>query len=391
MGKNKIVIIASLVFLYLFSAGVSYAVFSKTTTQSSGITSPIAQSTPGAKNKFTIDTTLPKTEICPLNGEKYTKKEKEVWEKRRPLAVMIENHKEARPQSGLSRADVVYEAVAEGGITRFMPVFYCGAATGNIPFAPVRSARTYFLNWVLEYDALYNHVGGAGRCNDETVDDRAKALCQIGQFGIKDLDQFGIGFPNCYRNPDRLDHPVATEHQMVCFSDKLYEVAKERGWTNLDDKEVSWDKNFEQWKFKDDEKKENRGILSKIDFTFWKGYDDFAVTWEYDKENNLFKRLTAEQVHSDLETEEQLSAKNVVILFAEETGGVDEHAHLLYENWGSGKALIFQDGKATGGTWKKPKKTSRTKFYDPIGKEIQFVRGQIWIEMVPIGTEIKYN
>ena len=98
---------------------------------------------------------------------------------------MIENHAEARPQSGLSYADVVYEAVAEGGITRFMGVFYCGIAVRNVNLAPVRSARTYFLPWVLEYDALYNHVGGAGLCNDDTVDDRAKALCQIDQYKIK--------------------------------------------------------------------------------------------------------------------------------------------------------------------------------------------------------------
>jgi len=70
---------------------------------------------------------LPKTEECPLNGGLFSKPEQAIWEKRRPIAIMIENHADSRPPSGLSRADVVYEAVAEGGITRFLAIFYCGA------------------------------------------------------------------------------------------------------------------------------------------------------------------------------------------------------------------------------------------------------------------------
>ena len=137
----------------------------------------------GSNNQahFIIDPSVPRTEVCPLNGLMYTKQEKDVWETRRPIAAMIENHVEARPQSGLSLADVVYESVVEGGITRFMGVFYCGVASRNLTLAPVRSARTFYLPWVLEYDALYNHVGGAGVCSDVTVDERAKALYQIDQ------------------------------------------------------------------------------------------------------------------------------------------------------------------------------------------------------------------
>ena len=182
--------------LYLISTGVSYAAFSFFGKASPPKAIPTPLSTNGQPTQgFRIDPSIPKTETCPLNGAPYTKQERDVWEKRRPLAVMIENHAESRPQSGLSYADVVYEAVAEGGITRFMGVFYCDAAYKSVNLAPVRSARTYYLPWVLEYDALYNHVGGAGRCPDDTVDERAKALCQIEQYKIKDMDQFGISFP----------------------------------------------------------------------------------------------------------------------------------------------------------------------------------------------------
>ncbi|MBI4999426.1 DUF3048 domain-containing protein [Candidatus Gottesmanbacteria bacterium] len=390
MEKKKILLSIGIgLALYLVSAGLSFATFNFLKARGvQEITSPL----PGRESGFRIDLSAPKTETCPLNGGKFTKAEKEIWQTRRPLAVMIENHAESRPQSGLSRADIVYEAVAEGGITRLMGIFYCGAAAKNLTLAPVRSARTYFLDWVLEYDALYNHVGGAGRCSDETVDPRARALCQIGQYGIKDLDQFGIGFPNCYRNPDRLDHPVATEHQMICLSDNLYEIAKSKGWTNVDEDGVSWDKNFETWKFKDDGKEGDRPAAFSAEFTAWKGYEkEYGVRWEYDKIINSYKRFNGGVAHTDLDTGEQLIAKNVVLQFSKETGGIDEHAHLLYQTIGEGKAIIFLDGKKIEGTWRKKDRTSRTKFYDERGREIEFNRGQIWIEILPTGTEIKYQ
>ena len=376
--------------LYLIATGLSFAGFSylgkiappKTTTTS----------TTGTQGHLTIDPSIPRTEPCPINGKLYTAQEKGIWEKRRPLAVMIENHQEARPQSGLSYADVVYESVAEGGITRFMGIFYCGVAAQSVNVAPVRSARTYFLPWVLEYDALYNHVGGAGNCDDDTVDERAKALCQIDQYKVKNMDQFGISFPTRYRNYDRLDHPVATEHTMVCVTDKLIQLAASRGWTNVDSAGVSWDKNFTPWKFKDDAKESDRGTATSISFVAWKGYEaEYGVRWDYDKIANVYKRFNAGVAHTDLETKQQLAAKAVVVLFAKETGPVDGHGHLLYGNIGTGDAIAFEDGKATKAIWRKATKNARTVFYDAAtNKEITFTRGQLWIEMLPTGTPVTY-
>src|SRR3990167_4589786 len=107
--------------VYFLTAGLTYGVLAKTQI-SSGFTSPLADGQPGADNsnrKSVVAVTGNQTETCPLNGLLYTKVEKNIWETRRPLAVMIENHEESRPQSGLSDADIVYEAVAEGGINRF--------------------------------------------------------------------------------------------------------------------------------------------------------------------------------------------------------------------------------------------------------------------------------
>lgn len=377
--------------LYLISSGLSYGVFANIGRSSGGASVPPGTTATGAQQHFVIDPSVPRTQPCPINGKMFTKQEEAVWQKRRPLAVMIENHAESRPQSGLSLADVVYEAVAEGGITRFMGVFYCGISVEPVNLAPVRSARTYFLPWVLEYDALYNHVGGAGVCSDPTVDERAKALCQIGQYDVKDMDQFGISFPTCYRNPDRLDHPVATEHTMVCVTDKLFTIAAARGWTNVDASGVSWDKNFVQWKFKDDAKEADRGASFSATFTAWKGYSDYAVKWVYDPAGNNYKRFNGGAPHMDLETKEQLTAKNIIILFAAETGPVDEHGHLLYADVGTGSGALYQDGKNIKITWKKTTRTSRTQFFDASGKEIGFNRGQIWIEMLPTGTPISYQ
>jgi len=380
--------------LYLLSTGVSYAVFSyvKPSTSTQKEAPKLTSITKGPKKHFEIAPSVPRTEVCPINGLMYTKQEREIWEKRRPLAVMIENHAESRPQSGLSFADVVYEAVAEGGITRFMGVYYCGIANVNVPLAPVRSARTYYLPWVLEYDALYNHVGGAGNCNDETVDVRAKALCQIQKYGIKDLDQFGIPFPTCYRNYDRLDHTVATEHTMVCETDKLYSFAqKNKEWTNVDEDGIEWNEDYVSWKFKEEAPVSSRGTVTAIAFTAWKGYEkDYSVSWKYDNVQNAYLRTNGQSPHIDLETEEQLRAKVLVVQFAKETGPVDDHMHLLYQNTGSGTGLLFQDGTVEKITWKKLELTDRTKFYLSNGKEVEFNKGQLWIEMLPTGTIVTY-
>lgn len=389
MKKEQLIIFGIVgVALYLIVTGLSYVGFSYGGRLLSR-TGPAPIPT-GTQGHFVVDPNAPKTEACPLNGKFYTVAERKIWESRGPLAVMIENHQEARPQSGLSSADVVYEAVAEGGITRFMAVFYCGvAASTNV--APVRSARAYFLPWVLEYNALYNHVGGAGNCNDDTVDDRAKALCEIQQYKIKDMDQFGISFPTCYRNYDRLDHPVATEHTMVCVTDKLYQIAAQRGWTNVDASGVPWNKNFVSWTFKDDASLGDRSASFSASFVAWKGYEaDYGVRWDYDKATDTYRRTNGGVAQVDFENKQPITAKVVIIQFAKEIGPLDVHVHLFYTTIGSGDGLVLEDGKVTKVTWQKQSLTSRTKYYDATGKEVSLDRGQIWIELLPIGTPVAY-
>lgn len=389
---NKILLIVVYLGLYFITTGISFIIFSRAKyTQPEPIDTTIS-TTPGKRAKFKVDPAIPRDKVCPLNGAKYTKKEADVYAKRRPLAVMVENSEDARPQSSISRADIVYEALAEGWITRFMGVFYCNTPFENMPIAPVRSARTYFIDWVSEYDALYNHVGGANRRGDnaEKTDPRADALGQINRYGIKDMDEFGIGFPDCYRNPDRLDHPVAVEHSMVCFSENLYKIAEENGWTNVDEEGIPWDKNFVAWKFKDDREKSQFGSVNDIKVVFSPGYEKFDVEWKFDPKTDSYKRLNGGKPHLDQESKEQIMAKNVVVQFLKLQGPVDANGHFLYGTTGTGKALIFQDGDVIVGRWVKPSRVAHTKYLDSQGQEVVFNRGLIWIENASSEDNVTY-
>lgn len=387
LNRKWLLVLLGAIGLYLVSAGISYAAFRYLGGPLTvGPVSPVAEK----KSGFRVDLGAPKTEECLLNGALFTKGEAEIWEQRRPLTVMIENHQDSRPQSGLSRADVVYEAVAEGGITRFLAVFYCGASAEEITIGPVRSARTYFLDFASEYSdyPLYAHVGGAN------LPGPANALGQIGDYGWlkngNDLNQFSIGFPVFWRDYERIGHPVATEHTMYSTTDKLWEVAHKRGLDAQNDEGSKWDKNFSPWKFKDETDINKRGEVGKISFNFWGEYKDYSVTWEYDKQINLYRRINGGSPHQDLNNNEQLQAKVVVIAFMKEKGPIDELKHMLYTTIGQGKAIIFQDGQAIAGTWEKTKRISRTKFFDSKGKEVALNRGQIWVEIVPAHQSVEY-
>lgn len=374
-----------LVGLYLLSGGVAYLVFSRFVHTPAKIISPGQVS----DKRKSVDLTLPKTEECPLNGKKFTQAEKDIWTARRPLTIMIENHQDSRPQSGLSKADVVYEAVAEGGITRFIAVFYCGAASLEVQVGPVRSARTYYLDWASEYGdyPLYAHVGGAN------VPGSADALGQIKKYGwdlYNDLNQFSIGFPTYWRDYERLGHPVATEHTMYSTTDKLWAVGQERGLTDKNNKDnKKWDESFIPWKFVDGAAA-SEPKAGKISFPFWGGYNDYIVDWNYDQATNSYRRENGGKAHTDLDNNEQLSASNVVVLFAQEKGPIDALKHMLYTTTGTGRALVFQNGGVVQGTWSKKTRSERTKFVDNKGKEISFVRGPIWIEVLNVGAKVSY-
>jgi hypothetical protein len=385
---NKKVVVISLA-IYIASTVLSYFLFAKVLLPNASVLSgPVPDAKKGADGRVSFDQDLPKTEECPLNGAKYSKQQRQWWEGHRPLGVMIENHQESRPQSGLSSADVVYEAVAEGGITRFLAVFYCQDA-GTV--GAVRSARTYFLDFISEYGTspLYAHVGGANTPGP------ANALGQIEDYGwasYNDLNQFSIGFPAFWRDYERLGHPVATEHTMYSDTTKLWDYAKEKRELGAKDEDGNlWDEDFVKYSFKDDAPASARPAAQTVAFDFWDGYKDYSVAWTYDKASNVYLRSNGGVKHLDLNTKKQIGAKNVVILYMTERNandGYENNAHMLYGTKGTGNAVVFQDGKQVPASWSKADRQSRLIVKDKSGNEIKYTRGAIWFQVLATGSAI---
>ncbi|MFC1710206.1 DUF3048 domain-containing protein [Patescibacteria group bacterium] len=402
--SKKFMVIISFIGLYLLSTGASLAIFSYL-----GGGPSVELSSDELEDRRSKIAGLPKTEECPINGAMFTEVEREIWEKRRPLTVMVENHTDARPQSGVSKADVVYEAVAEGGITRFLTINYCGIASENHRLSGVRSARVYFIDLAAEYGEkpIFLHWGGANSyCNTcpggtkprSQINPKADAYALLDKLGWRmgrsgnDFDGgMNVGYPVVLRDQYRLsDKPAAWEHSTIAFTDEAYKEANTRGFNAKDGDGVAWDETFVTWGFVDGSPSSSPQA-SKISLGFWDGMGDFTVEWEYDGQNNNYKRSNGGKSHTDWEGDKpQLTASNVVVQFTKETGPVDTEKHMLYDVVGEGKVLIFQNGNVIKGTWEKESRTDRTKFYDDDGKEVSFVRGTVWVEILPKGNDVNY-
>lgn len=393
MNQKKLIITSILV--YILAALGSYL-------GTSSFTFPKKISTNSQTDVQNVEPTPsePLTEECPINGSMQSKTAKAKWEKRRPLAVVIENHQESRPQSGISSADVVYEAVAEGGVTRTLSIFYCNDAK---TVGPVRSARVHFINLLREWGSfpLYAHVGGANcdattgsGCGNGAPADALGLISDLGWGVYNDLNQFSIPYPYFYRDYDRLPG-VATEHTVYASTQKLWEyAAKNRKLTNVDEEGVAWNKKWTPWTFVDGAEVGKRGSISPVVYNFYDtNTSDYGVKWEYDKNTNSYKRLNGGKAHLDFNTNKQLTAKNVFVIEAVESSANDDYpgGHVVYDLVGTGKLYAFQNGQVIKGSWEKDDLDSKMRFLDEKGKEIPIVRGQVWISLIPEGNEVTYG
>lgn len=279
---------------------------------------------------------------------------------RHPLAIVIENHPDARPQAGLDKASLVYEAIVEGGITRFLALY--GSEEAD-KVGPVRSARTFFVDWSQGFNAFFSHVGG-------NID----ALDQIKAEKILDLDQFSYSTPYWRERNTNL----ATEHTMYTTTAKLRAQASKNNYSSAN--------NFNVLKFKDEPSAEEKAKLpqsQKITIPF--STASYEVSYQYDREKNLYKRFLAGSPHFDQITKKQLEAKDIVIMTVQRKPTVTRINESGWEMTviGQGKAQIFLDGKMINGSWKKNSKTDRELFYDENGAEITFNRGPLWLEIIP--------
>jgi nitrate reductase NapE component len=266
------------------------------------------------------------------------------------MALMIDNHSDARPPSGLASAHLVFEAEVEGGITRIMGVFSAGQELTEI--GPIRSARPYFVDWARELSALYAHVGGS-----------PDALVKIQQDKILDINEF---FNEHYF---WRDDGKAMPHNVYTSSEKLEKYLSSK----------SADRNrFVPWFFKDDTVLDERPDSSSIKIDYKLGM--YKVEWKYDKENNNYLRYVAGDPHKE-KSGEIITAKNVLVQVAL-AHELDDKLRLEMNNIGNGKSLICMDGKCQPGTWEKKHPSDRTRFYAEDGREVKFNRGMTWVQVV---------
>jgi hypothetical protein len=176
---------------------------------------------------------------------------------------------------------------------------------------------------------------------------------------------------------------------MYSTTGKLWTFAQEkRKLTDTNENGEKWNTNFIKYKFKDGDPKADS---QTIHIEFWND-PAYFVDWKFDKQSNKYVRNNGGKPHIDRNTNKQLTASNIVVLFMNEKhadDGYENNSHLLYGTKGEGKALIFQNGTEIKGTWKKASRTARTLIYDQSGQEIEFNRGKIWFEILPTDAVVK--
>ncbi len=272
--------------------------------------------------------------------------------KREVTAIMIENSPDARPQSGIKDAGIVYEAIAEGGITRFV-CLYQEARPGLI--GPVRSVRPYYIEWTASYNPAYAHVGGSRR-----------ALETVRNGEYKDLDQF-FNANAYYRSDDRY-----APHNVYTTFDRLDALNKSKG--------------FNESSFTGLPRKDDRPIAtpnaSSINVDISGELYNSAYT--YDKPSNSYARQQDGAPHLDREAG-QIAPKVVAVIKVPIAIGEEDGYREQIDTNGSGPADIFQDGTVTEGKWVKDGAKGQLSFTDSAGKPLALNRGQLWV--TAIGTD----
>ncbi|MGH7240474.1 MAG: DUF3048 domain-containing protein, partial [Candidatus Saccharimonadales bacterium] len=255
--------------------------------------------------------------------------------------VMIENSLPARPQSGLGQAGVVFEALTEGGISRFLAL-YQDTAPSNI--GPIRSARPYFIQWALGFDAAYAHVGGS-----------PQALADISAWDVHDMNEFYNG-AYYHRSGSR-----AAPHNMYTSIAQLNKLEAAKGFTST----------FTGFPRKS-ESPAKQAAAGNINFNI--SWSSYAVHYDYVKASNSYNRSEGGTPHVDANTNTQISPKVVIAMVVPYSVGSLDATGASYSDYaavGSGPVYVFQDGTVTTGQWAKTSAQSQITFTSGSGQTIK--------------------
>ena len=290
----------------------------------------------------------------------------DVNSKTRPYAVMINNNHAAWPQCGLEDAYLVYEIVAEGGITRMMALF-----KDKLPekIGSVRSARHYFIDYAEENDAIYIHWGGS-----------PQAYSRI-ETGINDLDGIALEGSIFFRDKS-LDRDY--EHTGFVNLAKANESAEKKGYTRDTEKDL-----LLNYSAKEVDLSSVQGVQSADDITL--KYSDYHTTsYEYDEENKVYKRSMSGKANVDLETGKQYTAKNIIVYKVNNyTLGGQNKGRQELENIGSGSGYYISNGYSVPITWEKTSHSGQTVYKYENGEEITVNDGNTFIQIMPTNGTIK--
>lgn len=275
----------------------------------------------------------------------------------RPFMIMVENAPAARPQSGLYRADIVYEVLAEGEITRFLSVFQSEPAE---IIGPVRSMRPYFVELGVGLDAMLVHAGWSQDAMNMMVKLKAAHLDEV--YG--DGDAY-------WRSKER-----KPPHNLYTSVEKATGRAERRKFR------MDW--NNPLLYFAAPEHTVTGQPARAIHIPYLLGY---KVDYTYDDAAGVYKRNMAGAPHLDKESGEQITAVNVLVI---------EAKHRILDNVGRrdvdvngpGKGVLFQQGKAQEITWTRADGVIRA--YS--GKnELPLLPGKTWVQIVPPATDTTWE
>ena len=281
---------------------------------------------------------------------------------RHVVAVMVDDQFAARPQSGLSSADVVWQAPAEGGIPRYMALFQTGSPKA---VGPVRSSRYYFIAWASEWRSVYVHVGGSPQALALLRSSKGRGPV------VYDADGFRYEGRYLFRVNTR-----PAPHNVYSDAKNLRTMGKKVGAKAVDYKSP--------WKFGPDTLLSLRPKGGSVVVPYLAN----RITYKYDRKTNTYLRsVTGEAKQTDASSKKRLAPKNVVVMvvsFAPLNDGSKKH-RLEAQFKGKGVAWIASNGRTIKGEWRKKSMTGPTRFYDKNGEQVTFAAGQTFIQVIPKG------